>query len=156
MPRPCNLVRRTNGTPESRLSVERVWGGNRATSRRLMLEPGERSCTTQPSATKPAALYGIRSETVIACHFLYRALPVVFTLYLTWSPWHYSGQNYGILLMFARRAGAQPSTLQRRALYTAFLLSYMVAAPIFGAFKPYWGMRAFQRHRFTRMSPLSG
>jgi tetratricopeptide (TPR) repeat protein len=64
--------------------------------------------------------------TAIVCHFLYRALPIVFTLYLTWSPWHYSGQNYGILLMFARRAGAQPSTLQRRALYTAFLLSYAI------------------------------
>jgi tetratricopeptide (TPR) repeat protein len=64
--------------------------------------------------------------TLIGSHLWYRALPIIFTLYLTWSPWHYSGQNYGIFLMFARRAGAQPSDLQRRALYFAFLLSYAI------------------------------
>jgi len=51
---------------------------------------------------------------------------VIFTLYLTWSPWHYSGQNYGIFLLFARRAGAQPDNRHRRALYSAFLLSYAI------------------------------
>ena len=49
-------------------------------------------------------------------------LPWIFTLYLTWSPWHYSGQNYGLFMMFARRAGAKPGTTERRALYGAFLV----------------------------------
>ena len=27
------------------------------------------------------------------------------TLYFTWSPWHYTGQNYGLAVMFLRRRG---------------------------------------------------
>ena len=53
--------------------------------------------------------------TVIVSHFWISALPFIFTFYLTASPWHYSGQNYGLFMMFARRAGAQPTTLERRA-----------------------------------------
>jgi tetratricopeptide (TPR) repeat protein len=62
----------------------------------------------------------------VVSHFWFRALPFIFTLYLTWSPWHYSGQNYGIFMMFARRAGAKPANAERRALYAAFLLSYAI------------------------------
>jgi tetratricopeptide (TPR) repeat protein len=64
--------------------------------------------------------------TLVVSHVWLRALPWIFTLYLTWSPWHYSGQNYGLFMMFARRAGARPSNNQREALYAAFLLSYVI------------------------------
>ncbi len=64
--------------------------------------------------------------TLVLSHFWFRALPYIFTLYLTWSPWHYSGQNYGLFMMFARRAGAKVSALERQALYSAFLLSYVI------------------------------
>jgi tetratricopeptide (TPR) repeat protein len=64
--------------------------------------------------------------TIILSHFWFGALPWLFTVYLTASPWHYSGQNYGLFMMFARRAGAQPTSLERRALHAAFLLSYAV------------------------------
>src|SRR5271169_509031 len=64
--------------------------------------------------------------TVILSHFWIRSLPWLFTLYLSTSPWHYSGQNYGLFMMFARRAGAQSTALQRRVLYAAFLISYAV------------------------------
>jgi tetratricopeptide (TPR) repeat protein len=64
--------------------------------------------------------------TVILSHFWIRALPWIFTLYLSASPWHYSGQNYGLFMMFARRAGAQPTSHERRALYAAFLISFAV------------------------------
>ncbi len=64
--------------------------------------------------------------TVVLSHFWIGALPFIFTLYLTASPWHYSGQNYGLFMMFARRAGAQPTTLERRTLNAAFVISYAV------------------------------
>jgi tetratricopeptide (TPR) repeat protein len=64
--------------------------------------------------------------TLLLSHFWYRALPWIFTLYLCWSPWHYSGQNYGLFMMFIRRAGAKPSTNVRQALYSVFLLSYLI------------------------------
>lgn len=64
--------------------------------------------------------------TLVLSHFWFRALPWIFTLYLIWSPWHYSGQNYGLFMMFARRGGASPSATGRRALYSAFLISYLI------------------------------
>jgi tetratricopeptide (TPR) repeat protein len=64
--------------------------------------------------------------TALLAHFWMGILPWIFTIYLTWSPWHYSGQNYGLFMMFARRAGASPDTATRRALYGAFITSYLV------------------------------
>ena len=64
--------------------------------------------------------------TLILSHFWFRAIPWIFTLYLVWSPWHYSGQNYGLFMMFARRGGANPSAAGRRALYSAFQISYLI------------------------------
>ncbi len=54
-------------------------------------------------------------------------LPWLFTLYVFWSPWHYTGQNYGIALMFARRRGL--TALDRtttRWLWVAFALPYVM------------------------------
>ena len=53
-------------------------------------------------------------------------LPWVFTLYVCWSPWHYSGQNFGLLMMFARRSGLAPEKRERHALYSAFIASYLL------------------------------
>jgi tetratricopeptide (TPR) repeat protein len=64
--------------------------------------------------------------TLVLAHSWVRILPWIFTIYLTWSPWHYSGQNYGLFMMFARRAGAKPSEAVRRALYGAFAASYLI------------------------------
>jgi tetratricopeptide (TPR) repeat protein len=64
--------------------------------------------------------------TLFLSHFWMRLLPWIFTIYLTWSPWHYSGQNYGLFMMFARRAGADPDKKVRRALYGAFVVSYLI------------------------------
>jgi tetratricopeptide (TPR) repeat protein len=64
--------------------------------------------------------------TLVLAHSWPRILPWIFTIYLTWSPWHYSGQNYGLFMMFARRAGAKPSEAVRRALYGAFIASYLI------------------------------
>ena len=64
--------------------------------------------------------------TLVASHFWLRLLPWIFTIYLTWSPWHYSGQNYGLFMMFARRAGAEPDKTTRQTLYGAFVASYLI------------------------------
>ena len=64
--------------------------------------------------------------TLLLSHYWLRLLPWIFTIYLTWSPWHYSGQNYGLFMMFARRAGADPDKSTRRALYGAFIVSYLI------------------------------
>jgi tetratricopeptide (TPR) repeat protein len=64
--------------------------------------------------------------TLLLSHFWMRLLPWIFTIYLTWSPWHYSGQNFGLFMMFSRRAGANPDKATRRALYGAFIVSYLI------------------------------
>ena len=69
---------------------------------------------------------GLVLLTLVVAHFWARLLPWIFTIYLTWSPWHYSGQNYGLFMMFARRAGANPDKGTRRALYGAFIISYLI------------------------------
>jgi len=62
----------------------------------------------------------------IASHVWSAIVPWIFTVYVTWSPWHYTGQNFGLLMMYARRNGAAPTTLERRALYVSFLSSYLL------------------------------
>jgi len=62
--------------------------------------------------------------TGILLHTKYRLLPWIFTLYICWSPWHYTGQNYGLLMMFVRRTGASVSAGERRWLRAAFIASY--------------------------------
>jgi tetratricopeptide (TPR) repeat protein len=64
--------------------------------------------------------------TLLASHFWEGVLPWIFTLYLSWSPWHYTGQNYGVFMMFARRAGANFRNSERHAIYGAFIASYLV------------------------------
>jgi len=45
--------------------------------------------------------------TLVVVHLAPALFPWLLTFYLTWSPWHYSGQNFGISMMLARRAGAR-------------------------------------------------
>jgi tetratricopeptide (TPR) repeat protein len=64
--------------------------------------------------------------TGILLHASYRLFPWVFTLYILWSPWHYTGQNFGLLMMFARRGGVTVSKAQRFAIRSAFVVSYVM------------------------------
>jgi hypothetical protein len=57
-------------------------------------------------------------------HWAAWLIPLVFTIYITWSPWHYSGQNFGLVLMFARRTGVKPTRAERNALFVSFAASY--------------------------------
>ena len=49
---------------------------------------------------------------------------LMLTLMLTWSPWHYSGQNYGIALMYLGRAGVRVERRTKRLLYASFWCSF--------------------------------
>jgi len=62
----------------------------------------------------------------VVTHLRYGLLPWIFTLYICWSPWHYTGQNFGLLMMFARRAGVSPTESERRALRLSFIASYIL------------------------------
>jgi tetratricopeptide (TPR) repeat protein len=67
----------------------------------------------------------------VAAHVWYAVLPWIFTLYICWSPWHYTGQNFGLLMMFSRRAGAVPTFAERRALRLAFIASFVLLMLMF-------------------------
>jgi tetratricopeptide (TPR) repeat protein len=62
----------------------------------------------------------------VVTHLWYALLPWIFTLYICWSPWHYTGQNFGLLMMFARRAGVSPTESERRALRLSFISSFLL------------------------------
>ncbi len=62
----------------------------------------------------------------VVAHLWYPLLPWIFTLYIFWSPWHYTGQNFGLLMMFARRSAISPTTAERRALRLAFVASFVM------------------------------
>ena len=58
---------------------------------------------------------GVYDDLVASC---------MFTLYLTWSPWHYTGQNFGVGVMMLRRAGVEIAPDTRRWVHATFVLSY--------------------------------
>src|SRR5271169_2229390 len=62
----------------------------------------------------------------VVTHVWYGLLPWIFTLYICWSPWHYTGQNFGLMMMFARRAGVSPTEAERRALRLSFIASFIL------------------------------
>ncbi len=48
------------------------------------------------------------------------------TLYLSWSPWHYTGQNYGVAVMMLGRRGVGLDATTKRWLHYAFITSFAV------------------------------
>ncbi|MCG8590282.1 MAG: tetratricopeptide repeat protein [Proteobacteria bacterium] len=51
---------------------------------------------------------------------------VLITLYLTVVPWHFTGQNYGIALVFLRRRGIHVEGTTKRFLYASFVLTFLM------------------------------
>lgn len=52
---------------------------------------------------------------------------VALTLYVTWTPWHFAGQNYGVAMTFMRRSNTPISPMAKRLLYASFVLSAVIA-----------------------------
>ena len=78
------------------------------------------------------ALFAYYLTALLAACFVLGTYHIAFgsllvTLYVSWSPWHVGGQNYGIALMFARRRGVDVTPLAKRLLYASFLLSFLLA-----------------------------
>ena len=69
----------------------------------------------------------------VAAHVWFPLVPWLFTAYVMWSPWHYTGQNFGVLMMFLRRAGIDVTAEERRRLYIAFLSSFVMLLAAFNA-----------------------
>lgn len=62
--------------------------------------------------------------------------PWIITLYLTWSPWHYTGQNFGIAQLLARRAGAPPDPAARHLLFAGYVAAFVAWAATLHAARP--------------------
>ncbi len=52
----------------------------------------------------------------------------ILTIYATWSPWHFAGQNYGLALMFLRRRQIAIDNRTKRLFHLSFVLSFLLAA----------------------------
>jgi hypothetical protein len=69
---------------------------------------------------------GLMALTAVAAHLVPAWwVYVLYTIYLVWSPYHYSGQNYGIGVMYLRRGGVTPSEADRWLLYLACIGPYL-------------------------------
>ena len=77
------------------------------------------------------ALFTVHATIVVVIAFVAGLfVPVVgslmLTVYLIWSPWHYTGQNYGLAIIFLRRRGFALDAHVKRTLYATFILSYVI------------------------------
>lgn len=46
------------------------------------------------------------------------------TVYISWAPWHYTGQNYGISMMFLGRRGVEVDASLKHWIYASFFLAF--------------------------------
>ena len=58
------------------------------------------------------------------------------SLYFNWNPWHYSGQNYGLAMMFLRRRAIAVSRLTKNLFYASFILSALLAVVAMNGARP--------------------
>ncbi len=55
------------------------------------------------------------------------------TAYVTWAPWHFAGQNYGLALMFLGRRAVPIDRLTKRIFHASFVLSALISVlPLHG------------------------
>ena len=91
---------------------------------------------TDADDARRRALVQLTALVVVALalvHVVPALLPGFFALYLTWSPFHYSAQNFGIAQIFCGRAGLRPTVVERRLLKSGMLSVYAAWALSFHA-----------------------
>jgi tetratricopeptide (TPR) repeat protein len=77
------------------------------------------------------AIFAVWASIAVWAAFVWGVYDVRFgswfvTLFLTWSPWHYSGQNYGIGLMLLGRGGVRVPPQAKRLIWASFFLSWLL------------------------------
>jgi tetratricopeptide (TPR) repeat protein len=77
------------------------------------------------------AVFSLWATLVIAAAFVVgthsaAVASALFTIYVTWNAWHYTGQNYGISLMCLGRNGVAVAPTEKRLVYATFVLSYLL------------------------------
>jgi tetratricopeptide (TPR) repeat protein len=82
------------------------------------------------------AIFSVWATLLIAGLFVWGAFSTLvaswlFTIYITWSPWHYTGQNYGLAVMFLRRRQVPLSAGAKRLLYAGFVFAYLLTFLVF-------------------------
>jgi hypothetical protein len=84
-----------------------------------------------PESRRAYYFFAVWGTLVIAATFLvglhvYVVGSILVTFYLTVVPWHFTGQNYGIALIFLRRCGFEVAPTLKRYIYASFLLPYVL------------------------------
>lgn len=83
----------------------------------------------RPEDRRRYALFGYGASLLVLLAFVWGVYDLLvgsllLTLYLTWSPWHYASQNYGIGMMFLRRRGVALTAWSKRLYKWSFVLSF--------------------------------
>jgi hypothetical protein len=94
-----------------------------------------------PADRRRYALFAVGATALLIGAFVVGAYQIavgsfLVTLYLTWSPWHYSGQNYGIALLFLHRRGVNVAPRAKRCLHASFVTSFLLTAVMLHARGP--------------------
>ena len=95
-----------------------------ASTVRLYTKPD--ACKTRPFVTMGLPLVTLLLLTV--CIFQAGRLgPTVQAIYLTWSPYHYAAQAYGLAVMYCYRSGCQLSGKEKNALWFISMVPFLYA-----------------------------
>jgi hypothetical protein len=93
-----------------------------ASTVRLYTKPGTRQALPFLTMALPLLTIGILSVCFL---FADKTGPVLQAIYLTWSPFHYAAQAYGLAVMYAYRSGCQLSSTHKRMLWWIAILPFL-------------------------------
>ena len=93
-----------------------------ASTVRLYTKPGTRQALPFLTMAFPLVTVGILSVCFL---FADHTGPVLQAIYLSWSPFHYAAQAYGLAVMYSYRSGCQLSATHKRVLWWIAILPFV-------------------------------